>query len=166
MLHNKDKLWVKVLSHKYMGNTSLWMNKKHNKPSITWRDIHHLLAPNNLDERLQDAWTLRHAKKDEYTCSSGYYWLFQQNRDLNVNCNMNWLWRLKVPSKLQHFLWLCFHNVLHVCWHHCNMVASPSCTRCSSPIEDILHCLHDCPHSRELCLHGMTKGPFVILFVT
>ena len=35
ILHNKDKLWVKVLSHKRMGNTSLWMNKKHNKPSIT-----------------------------------------------------------------------------------------------------------------------------------
>jgi len=44
MLHNKDKLWVKVLSHKYMGNTSLWMNKKHNKPSITWRGIQHAIT--------------------------------------------------------------------------------------------------------------------------
>jgi hypothetical protein len=227
MLHYKDKLWVKVLSHKYMGNSPLWMNKKHYKPSITWRGIQHAItnfaagysfrvgsgnssiwnidwtqlgplcqlvpfvnisdsvmclkdvwedgrwnlqdlatmiptdivhyihqlpAPNNLDVRLQDAWTWRHAKKGEYTCSSGYYWLLQQNRDWNVNCNMNWLWRLKVPAKLQHFLWLCFHNALpiNVRWHHCNMVSSPSCTRCSSPIEDILHCLRDCPHSKEL----------------
>jgi len=72
--------------------------------------IHQLPAPNNLDVRLQDVWTWRHAKKGEYTCSSGYYWLLQQNRDWNVNCNMNWLWRLKVPAKLQHFLWLCFHE--------------------------------------------------------
>jgi len=35
MLHIKDKLWVKVLSHKYTGNMFLWVNKKHNKPSIT-----------------------------------------------------------------------------------------------------------------------------------
>jgi len=183
MLHNKDKLWVKVLSHKYMGNTSLWMNKKHNKSPITWRGIQHAItnfaagysfrvgsgdssiwnidwtqlgplcqlvsfvnigdsvmclkdvwgdgrwnlqglatmiptdivqyihqlpAPNNLDVRLPDAWTWRHAKKGEYTCLSGYYWLLQQNRNWNVNC--------------------------------------------SSPMEDILHCLRDCPHSRELWL--------------
>jgi hypothetical protein len=97
--------------------------------------IHQLPAPNNLDVRLQDVWTWRHAKKGKYTCSSGYHWLLQQNRDWNVNCNMNWLWRLKVPAKLQHFLWLCFHNVLPINArrHHCNMVASPSCTRCSSP---------------------------------
>jgi len=139
-----------------MGNTSLWMNKKHNKSSITWRNIQHAIAnfvagycfcvgyrdssiwnidwtqhgslsqlvpfvnisnsviclkdvwedgrwnlqglatmiptdivhyihklptPNNLDARLQDAWTWRHANKGEYTCSSGYHWLLQQNRD-------------------------------------------------------------------------------------
>jgi len=44
MLHNKDKLWVKVLSQKYMGNTSLWMSKKHNKPSIIWRGIQHAIT--------------------------------------------------------------------------------------------------------------------------
>jgi len=44
MLHNKDILWVKVLSHKYMGKTSLWMNKKYNKPSITWRGIRHAIT--------------------------------------------------------------------------------------------------------------------------
>jgi hypothetical protein len=72
---------------------------------------------------------------------------------------MNWLWRLKVPAKLQHFLWLCFHNALPINArrHHCNMVASPSCTRCSSPIEDILHCLRDCPHSIEFWL-GLNMG--------
>jgi len=61
--------------------------------------IHELPAPNNLDVRLQDASTSRHAKKGEYTCSSVYYWLLQQNRDWNGNCNMNWLWRLKSTSK-------------------------------------------------------------------
>jgi len=36
---------------------------------------HSFSAPNNLDVRLQDAWTWRHAKKDEYICSSRYHWL-------------------------------------------------------------------------------------------
>ena len=43
-LHNKDKFWVKVLSHKYMGKKSVWMNKKHNTPSITWRGIQHAIT--------------------------------------------------------------------------------------------------------------------------
>ena len=66
------------------------------------------------------------------------------------------------------------------------MVASPSCTRCSSPLEDILHSLRDCPHSRELWLrlnmgrynnffsefdvkvwlHKITKSTSAILFIT
>ena len=120
-----------------------------------------------MDVRLQDAWTWRHAKKGAYTCSSGYYWPLQPNRDWNVNCKMNWLWRLKVPAKLQQFLCLCFHNVLpiNVCRHHYNMVASPSHTCCSSPIEDILHCLRDCPHSKELWLR-LNMGRYRNLFST
>ena len=44
MLYNKDKLWMTVLSHKYMVNMSLWMNKKHNKPSITLRGVQHAIT--------------------------------------------------------------------------------------------------------------------------
>ena len=44
MLHNKYKLWVKILSRKYIGNTSLWMNKKYNTPSITWCGIQHAIT--------------------------------------------------------------------------------------------------------------------------
>ena len=40
--------------------------------------IHHLPDPNNLDVRLQDAWTWRHTKKGEYTCSSGYHCFFNK----------------------------------------------------------------------------------------
>jgi len=33
----------------------------------------------------------------------------------------------------------------------------PSCTRCSSPMEDLCHCLHECPHYKELWLRiGMS----------
>lgn len=39
-----------------------------------------------------------------------------------------------------------------VCRHYCNMAATPSCTRYSSLMEDLLHCLRDCPHSKELWL--------------
>jgi hypothetical protein len=42
--------------------------------------------------------------------------------------------------------------LLNVRRHQCNTVASPSCTSCSSPILNILCCLRDCLHSRELCL--------------
>lgn len=28
--------------------------------------------------------------------------------------------------------------------------SSPLCSRCSHPVERILHCLRDCPHSKEV----------------
>ncbi|RHN57049.1 putative reverse transcriptase zinc-binding domain-containing protein [Medicago truncatula] len=77
--------------------------------------------------------------------------LFEEKRGWDPNCDMRWIWRLKVPAKIQHFIWLCSYNALptNVCRHYCNMATSPGCTRCSSLMEDHLHCLRDCPHSKE-----------------
>lgn len=237
LLHHQDKLWVKVLTHKYLGQNSIWVNKKNSQPSITWRGIQkaittfaegynfrvgggesslwyvdwtklgplcHMVpfvnisdselqlrdvydngiwnlqglstmlspalietiqtvpAPMTLDPRLPDTWTWKHAAQGHYTCSNGYYWLLNQHRNWDVNINMRWIWRLKVPAKVQHFIWLCLHNALptNARRHHCNMVASSSCTRCSSPMEDLLHCLRECPHSKEVWLRlGMGAHP-------
>lgn len=39
MLHDTDKLWVQVLTHKYLGQNSIWCAPKATNASITWRGI-------------------------------------------------------------------------------------------------------------------------------
>lgn len=39
MLHEKNKLWVQVLTHKYVDHGSTWQPSKRTKPSITWHSI-------------------------------------------------------------------------------------------------------------------------------
>jgi hypothetical protein len=229
MLHHKEKLWVQVLTHKYLDKKSIWIADKKSSASITWRGIMKAVAsfahgyklrigagetsfwyedwtklgplcklvhfvnisdtelklhdvckdggwdlqilatmmssdivqaiqqitpPMILDTRLNDEWAWQPEQQGKYTCSSGYFWLLQQQRGWDPNCDMRWIWRLKVPAKIQHFIWLCSHNALptNARRHYCNMAASPGCTRCSSLMEDHLHCLRDCPHSKELWL--------------
>lgn len=128
--------------------------------------IQNIPTPLTLDPGLPDTWTWQPAIQGSYTCSSGYFWLLNQHRNWDTNINMKWIWRLKIPAKLQHFIWLCLHNALptNARRHHCNMVASPSCTRCSSPMEDLFHCLRECPHSKEVWLRlGMGIHPYFFL---
>lgn len=39
IIHDKHKLWVQVLTHKYLGNNSIWCVNDHKEASITWRSI-------------------------------------------------------------------------------------------------------------------------------
>src|ERR1044072_2230699 len=49
-------------------------------------------------------------------------------------------------------MWLALHKSLQVNAYrfHCNMAQNPLCVRCSGETDDVLHCLRDCPHAREL----------------
>ncbi|KAL6499591.1 hypothetical protein OROGR_027501 [Orobanche gracilis] len=52
------------------------------------------------------------------------------------------------------FIWLSMHDAIQVNANRFrrNLVESAACSRCSSPWEDTMHCLRDCPHSKELWL--------------
>ncbi|KAL6499590.1 hypothetical protein OROGR_027500 [Orobanche gracilis] len=52
------------------------------------------------------------------------------------------------------FIWLSMHDAIQVNANgfRRNLVESAACSRCSSPWEDTMHCLRDCPHSKELWL--------------
>lgn len=68
-------------------------------------------------------------------------------------------------EKVRVFLWVALHNSLQVNAYRfkCNLSGSPACSRCSAPEEDQLHCLRDCPHSREVWLRfgALSWGGFV-----
>jgi hypothetical protein len=154
MLHHKKKLWVQVLTHKYLNQKTIWIVDKKSSASITWRGIRKVVAsfshgyklrigagetsfwyedwtklgplcklvqfvnisdtelklhdvckdgcwdlqiletmmssdivqaiqitpPMILDTRLNDELTWQPAQQGKYTCSSGYFWLLQQQR--------------------------------------------------------------------------------------
>lgn len=60
------------------------------------------------------------------------------------------------------FVWLVLQKSIQVNQYRfqCNMADSPNCVRCSGAVEDILHCLRDCPHSREIWMRaGALRWP-------
>lgn len=63
-----------------------------------------------------------------------------------------WIWKLMVSEKLRVFIWLVSDEALQVNFHRfrCRLASSLGCSRCTHPIEDGLHCLRDCPFSREV----------------
>ena len=44
LLHEKDKLWVEVLSHKYLKEKSILESECSNSCSYVWRTIHKIAA--------------------------------------------------------------------------------------------------------------------------
>lgn len=39
ILHEKNKLWVQVITHKYLGDNSIWVTPTRNSASLTWKSI-------------------------------------------------------------------------------------------------------------------------------
>lgn len=69
-----------------------------------------------------------------------------------ASVSWSWIWKIRAPEKVRVFMWLLSHDVLQVNKHrfHCHLASSPTCPHCSHVMEDILHCLRDCPSSREV----------------
>lgn len=106
----------------------------------------------HLDPNSPDVWYWDNSSSGVYTVSDGYAWLYKYHRGEEVVEDWKWIWKLPVPEKVRVFVWLCIHDALPLNnnFVKCNMAASAACSRCSSDVEDILHALRDCPHSREL----------------
>ena len=225
ILHDKHKLWVKVLSHKYIKQGSIWNTEAGKNISLVWKSIlkalealkngfrfrigdgssslwyHdwtgmgalcHLvdfvnisdtvlcikdasscgswdgnkmmtIVPNNVQTLVDqhtlpsffnsvvpDKWIWGVSKQGIYSCLSAYDWLLEQHRNWDTNDNWDWIWKLKIPQKIQHFIWSCMHKAIPTNWlrHHCNMANAATCQQCSEREEDVMHCLRDCPDSR------------------
>lgn len=89
-----------------------------------------------------------------YTTRDAYAWLHAQDHPQAPTGMWNWIWKLAVPEKLRFFIWIICHESLQVNTYRfrCNLSQDSRCTRCSGGEETILHCMRDCPHSREIWL--------------
>lgn len=103
-----------------------------------------------------------------YTAASGYRWLLRTARDWNSSQNWEWVWKLPAPAKVQYLIWLILHRALptNAFRHQRGLLTSHNCQRCSSNVEDIIHCLRDCPHARELWIRlGLVQHPWFLSVV-
>lgn len=142
-----------------------------------WKfDCLYTVLPSELKNRVQstagptgvehvDAWRWNEEPDGHYTSRSAYAWL--NHRDNEEGEHQVWmqLLKLRIPGKCKFMIWLALHQSLpvNVHWHACSLATSAACGRCSAPTEDILHCLRDCPHSREVWTR-LGYGTFVGFF--
>lgn len=77
--------------------------------------------------------------KGIYFFYDAYAWLRGHSRDDSTTVDWSWIRELKVPKKVK----------VNSSRFRCNLSPTTACLRCSSPIEDVLDCLRDCPHSCE-----------------
>ena len=94
-----------------------------------------------------DGWIWQHKVDGNFTTSSAYSWLVCNRRLVVSDPKWRWLWKLKCPEKIKLLLWLYFHSVLPTGLLRFQRGLFPlaTCSRCSAPVENIEHCLHDCP---------------------
>ncbi|KAK6116069.1 hypothetical protein DH2020_008338 [Rehmannia glutinosa] len=102
----------------------------------------------------QDRMVRHYTKNGSYTVKSGYQ-IAKAIADMeegvpstsgNPNKIWNWLWHLRVPPKVQTFVWRCIHGALptfsNLMRKRTNL--EPGCRRCGTTIETPEHALRDC----------------------
>ncbi|KAK7252062.1 hypothetical protein RIF29_35769 [Crotalaria pallida] len=101
---------------------------------------------------LKDVWGWSGKDDGIYTASSGYKWLSHTSRNHVSDESWSWLWKISCPEKVRFLMWLMLHNAIPTNVFRCNrgLAASPMCSRCDSDCETVLHCIRDCPYSRDL----------------
>lgn len=86
----------------------------------------------------------------QFSTKSAYDMLTTPADYQGIHSNWLWIWKLKGPNKLKHFLWLAAHNNLMT--NEMRFIRhktdSPSCYRCHIYEENVLHVLRDCPKAR------------------
>ncbi|KAJ1430774.1 Ribonuclease H-like superfamily [Sesbania bispinosa] len=89
-----------------------------------------------------------------YSTWSAYAWLRESPAPHDDSTPWKKFWKCKLSEKIKFLLWLILHKALptNAFRAHCHLSDSPSCPRCSNNMESILHCIRDCPHSREIWL--------------
>ncbi|KAK7243325.1 hypothetical protein RIF29_38118 [Crotalaria pallida] len=180
-------MWVKVLCGKYApGGFDLYKHKVDG--SSVWRAVlqaktmllegfslkvgsgdvsfffDRWMSNEPLCRKVPDGITWQGDVSGVYSAKSGYGWLInRENADLQDDSSWLWIWKLKLPFKLNYFLWLVCHsalptNALRVQRRCTN---SDICGRCGVVSECIFHCLRDCCKVRAVWkVVGMDSIPW------
>lgn len=89
-------------------------------------------------------WTT--SSTSSFTTASSYNALISNSCSI-VPINLSWLWKTKVSSKLNFFMWLCLHNRIktYVFLYKRKVLPSQDCTKCPLQEETTNHNLRFLP---------------------
>lgn len=89
-------------------------------------------------------WTT--SSTSSFTTASSYNALLSNSCSI-VPINLNWLWKTKVSSKLNFFMWLCWHNLIktYVFLYKRKVLSSQERSKCPLQEETTNHILSFCP---------------------
>lgn len=81
-----------------------------------------------------------------------YEWLNNKDIVTDPSRKSSWVWKLSVSETVRVFVWRSLQDALPTNDKRvgCNLAMSAACPRCSCSVEDIMHCLRDFPHAKEL----------------
>lgn len=70
----------------------------------------------------------------------------------NCDVDWKWIWKLKIPAKLQFCMWFMFHNAFPTIdlRTHRGMIAMSFCPRCDETPEDLNHLFRGCSVSKVI----------------
>jgi hypothetical protein len=156
----KEKLSSMVpfvaIQHTDMRINDVWQNGRWNLEKLYTiildivRDAILLLRPYIVDD-IPDIWVWHNSSTGVYTTKDAYEWLLQP-APINNKPNWRWIWKLKVPSNIQFFVWQVIHGAIPTreLLNHRQVCASNLCPRCTAMPESIEHCLFACTESVDV----------------
>jgi hypothetical protein len=87
-----------------------------------------------------------------YNLKSAYLWLLKSYVTLNGDQPLSWIWRLKILKKIWLMIWKIWHDCLltNSLRFKRHLASSSTCYCYNKEEEDILHCLRDCVHVKNV----------------
>ena len=105
-----------------------------------------LAVPMQMYGEKEDSFIWKYSQNGEFNNASAYN-LARNDGTIPSAFSGYWLWKLDTIPKIQHFIWLCFHNSVPV-WKifvDRGIPCSTACPFCQNQEESIIHLLRDCP---------------------
>ncbi|GAU41508.1 hypothetical protein TSUD_302460 [Trifolium subterraneum] len=163
MVQSSNKLWVNLLSNKYVAGPEILHSNSHSTGSPTWSSIIH--AKNVLKDGF--SWRAGSGSSSfwfSHWSPLGYLGTlvpYIDIHDLQLSVK-----DLKLPSKIIFFFWLVCHNSVPTLslLNHRKMSNSFICARCGLQEETFLHCVRDCDFSRNIWHHIGFNDPTFFSF--
>ncbi|KAE8732108.1 hypothetical protein F3Y22_tig00002237pilonHSYRG00293 [Hibiscus syriacus] len=129
--------------------------------SWNWNFIRQTLQPSTFQHILNvqppnpnantDRCSWFHGKNGEFSVKSAYNLI---TKELWNHTDVKWikLWRLPIPERIKHFLWISYRDRLLTNVNRCerNLTDDPLCQICVSVNETLLHVLRDCKQTASL----------------
>jgi len=115
-----------------------------------------------IDDEVGDRPIWTGGNSSQFTIKAAFNLLLPSNH--TVLGEWRWIWRLKVPYRIQMFIWLIHQGKLLTNNEHFkrHLTSNPYCERCFENIEDLHHVFRFCPRAQEVWQELSREGLYYL----